>query len=315
MAVQPLSANFQGFFSRLNPGSSFEQRASSQHNTIRGLLEDRKGLATELEPVTFLQGSYRQQTAIYDINDVDVVALCKLWYPGSGVAGGKSYGRDEIFRIIAAPLLADMRYRDKVRYGPQSMCIKVDLGIQVEILPVVFKAGTSDPKQEPFALYRPEKGSWEDGFARYHQWHLSNKNASNRTQGNFIPMIKVLKHIRSLFNRGDVSFHIECLLYSLPDWVFWGEPASYIAAANTEIQNQLGHSNPAITLGIYSHWFKNAKTGGSCEQLAKLVLGVPAESQKMWALSGHSDAETSSEDHATALRKPFIFQRSARGGT
>jgi hypothetical protein len=234
LAVQPLSTNFQSFFSRLNPGPSFEQRASSQHNTIRGLIEDRNGLAAELEPVTFLQGSYRQQTAIYDINDVDIVVLCKLWYPGSG-GGGKTYGRDEIFRIIAAPLLADMRYRDKVRYGSQSMCIKVDLEMQVEILPVVFKAGTADPKQEPFALYRPEKTRWEDGFARYHQSWLSNKNAPNRTQGNFIPMIKVLKHIRSLFNQRGVSFHIECLLYSLPDWVFLGEPASYIAAVLTAI--------------------------------------------------------------------------------
>jgi SMODS domain-containing protein len=235
LAVQPLSRNFQSFFSRLNPGSSFEQRASSQHNTIRALIEDRTGLAGELEPVTFLQGSYRQQTAIYDINDVDIVVLCKLWYPGSELGGGKSYGRDEIFRIIAAPLLADMRYRDKVRYGQRSMCIKVDLGIQVEILPVVFKAGTSDPKQEPFALYRPETGRWEDGFARYHQSWLSNKNAPNRAQGNFIPMIKVLKHIRSLFKRRGVSFHIECLLYSLPDWVFWGEPATYITAVLTAI--------------------------------------------------------------------------------
>jgi hypothetical protein len=235
LAVQPLSRNFQSFFSTLNPGPSFEQRASSQHNTIRGLLEDRDGLAAELEPETFLQGSYRQQTAIYDINDVDIVALCKLWYPGSTTGGGKSYGRDEIFRIIAAPLLANTRYRDKVRYGPQSMCIKVDLGIQVEILPVVFKAGTLDLKQEPFVLYRPEKGGWEGGFARYHQSCLSSKNAANRTQGNFIPMIKVLKHIRSLFKRRDVSFHIECLLHSLPDWVFLGEPATYIAAVLTAI--------------------------------------------------------------------------------
>src|SRR5438128_1289052 len=83
-----------------------ELTASSEHNTIRGLIEARDGPAAELAPVTFLQGSYRQQTAIYEINDVDIVALCKLWYPGNGIGGGRNYGRDEIFRIIAAPLLA-----------------------------------------------------------------------------------------------------------------------------------------------------------------------------------------------------------------
>jgi hypothetical protein len=79
-------------------------------------------------------------------------------------------------------------------------------------------------------LYRPQKNVWEDGFARNHQSCLSNKNISSRTQGNFIPMIKVLKHIRSLFNRHDCSFHIECLLYSLSDEVFCGAPADYITS-------------------------------------------------------------------------------------
>jgi hypothetical protein len=37
------------------------------------------------------------------------------------------------------------------------MCVKVDLGIKVEILPVVFKQGTNDWQAEPFRLYRPER--------------------------------------------------------------------------------------------------------------------------------------------------------------
>jgi hypothetical protein len=229
LAVYALSQNFQTFFSNLNPGSTFTQTAASQHNTIRNLIEDRNGPAAELAPVTFLQGSYRQQTAIYAINDVDIVALCNLSYPGTPGGTGKSYGRDEIFRIIAAPLLADGRYRDKVRYGPQSMCIKVDLGIKVEILPVVFKKGATDSGTEPFVLYRPEKGIWEDGYARYHQTWLSMKNSAERTGGNFIPAIKVLKHIRSLFGLNAVSFHLECLLNFMNDANYIGGPADYIA--------------------------------------------------------------------------------------
>lgn len=230
MAVQSLSRHFATFFARLNPGTSFSDTAASQHTTIRGLIENANGPASEFAPKTFLQGSYRQQTAIYAINDVDIVVLCNLTYPGTpGLGGGKSYGRDEIFRIIAAPLMADGRYRDKVRYGPQSMCIKVDLGIKVEILPVVFKKGTTDWTHEPFVLYRPHKGTWEDGYARHHQALLSLKNSKERTDGNFIPAIKVLKHIRSRFNYGAVSFHIECLLYFLQDATFVGGPADYLA--------------------------------------------------------------------------------------
>jgi integrase len=29
----------------------------------------------------------------------------------------------------------------------------------------------------------------------------------------------------------------------------------------TEVQHRLGHSNPAVTLRVYSHWFKDADTG------------------------------------------------------
>lgn len=222
------SKHFDHFFQRINPGPSFEQRAASEYNTIKGLIEDRDGPAAVLSPVCFLQGSYRRQTAIYSINDM--IVLCKLWQPGTSGGRGQNYGRDKIFAIIASPLLADRRYRSKVFYGPKSMCIEVDLGIKIEILPVVYKAGNSNPELEPFRLYRPETGQWEDGFARYHQQRLSEKNAALRTQGNFIPTIKVLKHLRSKSTITAVSFYLECLLYAVPDHYFWGGPADYIQA-------------------------------------------------------------------------------------
>lgn len=297
VAVHSLSRQFQSFFGRLNPGSSFEQTASSQHNTIRGLIEDRSGPAAELWPITFLQGSYRQQTATYTINDIDIVALCNLSYPGAPGGFGRSYGRDEIFQIIAAPLFADGRYRDKVRYGSQSMCIKLDLGIKVEILPVVFKAGTTDPNLEPFVLYRPGTGRWEDGYARYHQGWLSNKNGAKRANGNFIPAIKVLKHIRSRFGLQTVSFHIECLLYFLSDEIFFGGPADYIAAILRKIA---GHTledwyrtvvrTPCGDRDIFTasewetqHWGKFHEVISACSRLAEVAVATSAESQAIEA--------------------------------
>jgi hypothetical protein len=98
----------------------------------------------------------------------------------------------------------------------------------VEILPVVFKAGNGESSREPFRLYRPATGQWEDGYARYHQGYLSQKNSQPRTGGNFIPMIKILKHCRSLIAARAVSFHLDCLLYALPDRLFVGAPADYI---------------------------------------------------------------------------------------
>ncbi len=228
MAYYAYAENFAAFFRRLNPSQSFGLVAASEYGSIKALIEDPAGLALVLSPQCFLQGSYRQQTAIYTINDVDIVALCTLWQPVSG--SGLSWSRDQIFATIAAPLLNDRRYRDKVRYRSDSMCIKVDLGIKIEILPVVYKAGNHDPDVEPFRLFRPESGQWEDGYARYHQRWLSWKNGADKTGGNFIPAVKVFKHLRSHFGKDAVSFHLECLLFSLPDELFRGGPADYIPA-------------------------------------------------------------------------------------
>ncbi len=109
------------------------------------------------------------------------------------------------------------------------MCIKVDLGIKVEILPVILGSWPSNAEDEPFFLYRPKSGCWEVGYARHHQQRLSEKNTQERTNGNFIAAIKVLKHLRSYYGLDTVSFHLECLLYSLPDDLFRGNPAAYIA--------------------------------------------------------------------------------------
>lgn len=230
MAAHALTDHFARFFARLNPSQSFEQTASSEHRAITSLIESRAGAAGALEPHCFLQGSYRQDTAIYTINDVDIVALCKLWYPPSsgGTGATTSWTRDRIFAAIAAAILADGRYAGKVRYGPRSMVIHVDLGIKVEILPVVYQAGVYDQNAEPFVLYRPEHRQWELGWARTHQKLLTNKNAPLTTVGNFKPMIKVLKHLRSLHGVGAISFHLECLLYSLQNIVFVGGPADSI---------------------------------------------------------------------------------------
>ena len=201
--------------------SDFRDTGLESYTTVKALIEDPNGAARELSPQCFLQGSYRQATAIHTINDIDIVVLCELWQPPSGGAGvGRSWSRDDILNTVAAPLFADARYRAKVRYGPQSMCIKVDLGIKVEILPVVYKQGNNDASVEPFRLYRPEAAEWQDGFARYHQRWLTWKNSAGKTGSNFIPMIKVLKHLRSVFAVNAVSFHLESLsgAGSIPSW-------------------------------------------------------------------------------------------------
>lgn len=236
-----LSKNFNYFFNRINPSPTFVQQASSQYTTIKYLIE-KSSLTKQLEPECFLQGSYGRQTSIYTINDLDIVVLCRNLYgerkKNMYFLSDCSWTRDKIFDTIAAPLLNDGRYRKKVYYHQNSMCIKLDLGIKVEILPVIRKYKDDSDEKEPFYLYRPENQEWEDGYARYHQEHLTDKNRENN---NFIPAIKVFKHIRHHHEVESVSFHIECLLYSLPNNLFKGNPATYI----TELLNYIANKHSA----------------------------------------------------------------------
>jgi len=250
MAQHNLSNHFGKFFDNINPSLTFERIAASQYNTIKGLIEDPTGLASALSPTCFLQGSYKHQTAIHSINDVDIIVLCRsLKFPGDGV--GKSWGRHEIFDTIAAPLLNDGRYKNKVRYHQQSMCIKLDLGIKVEILPVVYASESfGNENAEPFYLYRPENSRWEVGYARQHRQYLSDKNSNELTQGNFVPVIKVIKHLRTLYAVDAVSFHIESLFYRLPDALFQGSVPNVI-------ESVLRH----LSKYTYSQWYAlNVKT-------------------------------------------------------
>lgn len=235
MAVHALPHHFARFFARLNPSPSFEQTASREHRAITELTESRRGPAVVLEPACFLQGSYRQDTAIHAINDVDIVALCKLWFPPSAGSGPPYWTRDRIFDTIAAAIRTSSRYADRVRYRPSSMVIHIDLPIKIEVLPVVFKAGNRNAQVEPFVLFRPERGQWEDGYAREHQRLLTLKNSALLAGGNFKPMIKVLKHLRSHWGIDAVAFYLECLLYSLSPVTFIGSPADYITNVLTAI--------------------------------------------------------------------------------
>ncbi len=225
MTANKFSRNFEIFFKRLNPSSTYAKTAARAQKEIRSLIEDREGPSGDFRIKSFIQGSYGRYTAIHTINDVDIVALCSLSYKTSA----NQNTRNQIFAMIASSIKCNKRYKGKVLFNDQSICIKVILkGIKLEVIPAL-RVPKKQFKYEPFYIFRtPEDGrndgKWELTYARRHQELLSEKNDS--TDGLFIPMVKVLKHIRfldsQLNDRDAVSFHIECLLYALKNSIYSG---------------------------------------------------------------------------------------------
>lgn len=222
-----LTRNFSSFFGKLNPSQTYIDAAATAHAEIRDLIEDKNGPAADLAIRTFIQGSYGRHTAIHTINDVDIVALCNLAYRPSA----NRATRDQIHKLVVDSITRSTRYKNRVHHGPQSMCVKVELKeVTLEILPAL-RALHSSWDAEPFYMFRPGNGveQWQQTFARKHQELLTNKNRA--TSERFIPMIKVLKHVRALDALADtdaVSFHIECLLYAVADSVYSGSTCECI---------------------------------------------------------------------------------------
>ncbi len=73
-------------------------------------------------------------------------------------------------------------------------------------------------------------------------------------------------------------------------------------AAVTEVQSLLGHASPAITLRIYSHWFKTVDSGavGRLSQMILGNVGTAAETGEKWAISGHSNRRAAIGDAINA---------------
>lgn len=217
-----LGANFAAFFKRLDPSPTYVSVASRAQARIRALVEDREGPAGDLRVGCFIQGSYGRRTAIHTINDVDIVALCGV--PWSENANRST--RDQVFTLIREAIASDGTYADKTRCGADSICVKVELAaMKLEVLPALHAPGKGF-NYEPFYMFRPGEDrhpmGWVRAFGKYHQKRLSEKNGA--TGGSFIPMVKVLKHIRwntpSLSDADAASFHLECLLYAIQDSVY-----------------------------------------------------------------------------------------------
>jgi integrase len=65
----------------------------------------------------------------------------------------------------------------------------------------------------------------------------------------------------------------------------------------TEVQHRMGHSNPSVTLKVYSHWFKHADTGAADRFAAGFLSASSAHSvrtmPKSEMISGDQEAAKS----------------------
>lgn len=234
MASGYLSAEFVTRYAR-PPAETTISQAVSTHESVRDLLGD-------TEYVTLLQGSYKNSTALWDMNDVDIVAISKslvsTHFTGTQVTNNGVPWAD-IFSRIEQKLQSDKRYQGKWTRGDK--CIRLNTGIRIDIVPAV---RVGEAIADPIAIYSfgavKERKNWPRG-------HFDAGAAkSARTDGAFKTTVRLFKRwSRCWFSDRKIapSYYIENLIHSQPDSHFSGNLAQdFVTISGSIAQMRHGYS-------------------------------------------------------------------------
>ncbi|HZH16995.1 MAG TPA: nucleotidyltransferase [Archangium sp.] len=186
------------------PSESVVQQAIAAHQGVRQALGD-------LDYLTFLQGSYRNDTALADMNDVDIVAVSRR-------AGLTT--REALFRDIKNRLQQSSQYVG--RWTEEDKCIRLNLPVRIDIVPAI----ASDPYQDPIEIFSL-RGGQRQNWPRLH--HEKGKAKSAATSGHFKQVVRLFKRWRTChFGSRKVapSYYLECLLYTFPNTSFSADLAT-----------------------------------------------------------------------------------------
>ena len=190
------------------PAPSTVTAVKSLHENIRSILGS--------EYNTFLQGSYKNDTGVADINDVDIVAVrlgTRSTHFNPGMRNDSPITWTQIFQEVRNALEGTYEYRGKTIPGDK--CIKVNTTFKADVVPAVqISADGSDP----ISIFSFREGTERKNFPRIHYQNNVDKNA--RTGGLYKPTVRMFKQwVRNWFPEANVapSFYVECLVHSVPD--------------------------------------------------------------------------------------------------
>ncbi len=219
MGTTQLPAEYVARYAR-PPAESTAAQAISIHQSVRTLLGD-------TDFATVLQGSYKNDTALFDMNDVDIVAVSRKAYSAraNSFLPIRVVSWNDLFGQIEAKLNTDGRYRGK--WKREDKCIRLNTGIKIDIVPA---ARIGEPDADPIAIYswraQEERKNWPRGHAE------KAAAKSKATNGDFKQTVRLLKRwARCWFENRKVapSYYLECLAYAQPESHFSSDLARTLA--------------------------------------------------------------------------------------
>jgi hypothetical protein len=188
------------------PSASKVTQVANLQTTIREVLGDENY-------DTFLQGSYRNGTAIADINDVDIVARRK----GTNAPLSPSTW-ESLFNTIATRLRSSGRVYGTVSVGDKYVKLK-GASLNADIVPAV---AIGEFTKDPIAIWSRRQKAQRPNYPRT---HYDNGVAKHRnTSQTFKPTVRLFKRWARQypgFEKTAPSFYIECAVHAVPNSKFY----------------------------------------------------------------------------------------------
>lgn len=265
------------------PSTSKTRQVKNFQENVRSALEDWGDRKFD----TFLQGSYRNGTAIADINDVDIVALYDPWSSPASHADWTW-----LFNHIADILRKTSLVEGVVSLGDK--CVKLKGPLKADIVPAISRTRYSST--DPILIY--SRGDREER-RNYPRTHYSNGvTKQSNTGDSFKPTVRLFKRwarqYRSLIAP---SFYIECAVHSVPKTAFNSYlPLSFAAVgaalmkytASTVIKSVAGDKDILLS----SEWnyadfqeFQRLLTGDVKRVLDAMQASSTVEANQKWRLA------------------------------
>ena len=210
MSVTPISEDLVARYA-----ASPSQARVDQAKSLRA--DVRSALGADYQ--VFLQGSYRNNTGVAELNDVDIVALSKTVHSTVG-RGPAQYpiSWDEIFSRVERRFDGHPRFAGLLERGDK--CIKVDTSLSLDVVPAIYR---HDPDYDPIEVYSFREACRRDNYPRDHRANGVIKNDRQHTDGAFKPTVRLFKRwARDVLSDPAVapSFYIECAVHHVPDSAF-----------------------------------------------------------------------------------------------
>ncbi|MCE7981870.1 MAG: nucleotidyltransferase [Caldilinea sp. CFX5] len=182
--MQQMTGYFDRFRSEIEPGEKHKKQAQKADDPVREHLQNHKSFASK-HITTFLYGSYRRNTAVGDIKDVDLVVVTRYTTKHAPVTVLNDL-KASLANLYEEPNLSDQRRSIRIdRPLPNIPSSKLTL----DVIPAIYQGGPDDPLWVPDR----EKQMWIPSHPLGHiNYSNGLSNASNLENG-FVRLTKMMK--------------------------------------------------------------------------------------------------------------------------